>query len=348
MSSAAAALVARRRPLFALLGFAALAVLGLAWAKWIPYGVKTAHLFSLPKAGWTHTSPFGQLGRMGTAPSVAAGWAFLTTYWLAIWKALLVALVVAAAAENFLPWRVLFGALAADRGRIGRATSGAMCAVPSMRCTCCSAPLARSLRRQGVPAGSALAFWLANPVLNPAVLVFLLLVAPWQWAAVRASIGLMLVIGAATLLPGRDDNPAVLPPTGQATTGVGFGRSLLRLVVTLLPEYALAVFAVGCFHGWLFPFGGHGPTGPAAACLAAVLGTLLVVPTGGEIAVLLALVAAGAGPWVLGPLLIAMPAVSLPSLLMVGRGFGWRLTAKTGVAVVVAALAGGGLLAVIS
>jgi uncharacterized membrane protein YraQ (UPF0718 family) len=83
--------------------------------------------------------------------------------------------------------------------------------------------------------------------------------------------------------------------------------------------------------------------------LLAVAGTLLPVPTGAEVAVVAALLAAGVAPALAATLLITLPAVSLPSLLMVRRVFPRGLLARVAVVVVatglasaaVAALAGG-------
>jgi hypothetical protein len=41
-----------------------------------------------------------------------------------------------------------------------------------MMCTCRAAPVAAALRRTGVPTSVAVAYWLGNPLLNPAVLAF--------------------------------------------------------------------------------------------------------------------------------------------------------------------------------
>ena len=71
-----------------------------------------------------------------------------------------------------------------------------------------------------------------------------------------------------------------------------------------------------------------------------LVGAALVNPTGGEIPVVAGLVAAGAGFGVKGVLLITMPALSIPSILMVARTFSWPVTAA-GTTVVVA----GGLVA---
>ena len=86
-----------------------------------------------------------------------------------------------------------------------------------MMCTCCTAPVAVSLRRSGVSTSAAVAYWLGNPLLNPAVLIFLLLVAPWQWTTIRLVIGLLVVVGGAALVArlteGRRD--VAMPGTAQ-------------------------------------------------------------------------------------------------------------------------------------
>ena len=72
--------------------------------------------------------------------------------------------------------------------------------------------------------------------------------------------------------------------------------------------------------------------------------TLLVIPTGGEIPVGLALTAAGTGAGSAGALLITLPALSVPSMIMVGRALSWRLTLAIAAVVAVAGLAAGLLL----
>ncbi len=56
------------------------------------------------------------------------------------------------------------------------------------------------LRKSGASTASATAFFLGNPALNPAVLVFLLLALGWQWAALRAVLGIVLVFGTASIV----------------------------------------------------------------------------------------------------------------------------------------------------
>ena len=71
------------------------------------------------------------------------------------------------------------------------------------------------MRRQSVSSGAALAFWLANPVLNPATLVFMGFVLGWPFAAIRLVAGLVMVLGIAWLvqrMTANDPQPAAPQP----------------------------------------------------------------------------------------------------------------------------------------
>lgn len=341
------------RRVLALVGAAALIfVVGLTWSKWMPYAAKIDVLSD------TRAWEGGALVDTAREASSwwAGAWAFTVAYTEAVWKALLVGLLLAAAIDTFLPHAWLRRVLGGRGTLTGAATAGAV-SLPSMMCTCCASPVAVSLRRTGVPTSSAVAYWLGNPVLNPAVLVFLALVGPWQWAATRLAVGIALVLGAALVaawLTGerRTTDTAVLEPDRARQDGqdgnplVRFGRSLARLTLTLIPEYLLVVFLVGAgahLLAWDSPWlvGGWG------VLALAVVALLMVIPTGGEIPVLLALAAVGASPWVLGLVLIALPAISLPSLLMVGQTLTWRVTGATALVVAAAGVVAGGVLLVL-
>ena len=109
--------------------------------------------------------------------------------------------------------------------------------------------------------------------------------------------------------PRRDDE---LAPIDAEITA--FGEALARLALFLVPEYFVVVLLIGAFGGWLFPMSNANYSMALAASL--VLGTLLVIPTAGEIPLAQGLSAAGFGLGVVGALLITLPAVSLPSLVM--------------------------------
>lgn len=69
-----------------------------------------------------------------------------------------------------------------------------------------------------------------------------------------------------------------------------------------------------------------------------------MIPTGGEIPVILALTALGVGAGTAGALLITLPALSLPSVMLVGRALSWRITLAMAAMVAAAGLLAGLLL----
>jgi len=223
-----------------------------------------------------------------------------------------------------------------------------------MMCTCCTAPVAVGLRRSGAPLAPTVAYWVGNPMLNPAVLVFLALVLPWQYAAVRIVVGVMVVLGAAVLAgrwgkreDGPTDHAALAAMTVRELPG-RYLRRLSSLVLVLVPEYVVVVFAVGMVSAWASDFAGLATVGGVLAVVViAAVGTLLVVPTGGEIPVVLALVAAGVGSGPVGALLITLPAVSLPSMVMVARSLSWRATLSVAGVVAVGGLVGAAALVLV-
>ena len=312
--------------------FVVLAAGLLWWSKWSPYTGRVLELSST--RAWTTGSVLESAGiTPGSGPSLRAGWGFTVAYASAVWKALLAGLVIAAAVQTLLPRRWLLGLLA-RRGDLAGAVAGGAVSTPSMMCSCCTAPVVSSLRRSGAPTASVVAYWLGNPLLNPAVLVFLAFVAPWQWVAVRLVVGVLVVVGgsvAVARLSGTRTTAALAPATPAEDGPRRFLPVLARNSAVLVPEYLLVVFTVGAFAGWLFPLGESARSwGLLATLLAVVLGLLLVIPTAGEVPLAQGLAAAGFGPAVVGALLIVLPAVSLPSAVMVTsalrpRVVGWTL-----------------------
>ena len=271
-------------------------------------------------------------------------------------------MLLAASVEAFLPRRRLLSMFQRHRGPAVSTVAGGALAMPSMMCTCCAAPVAATIRQRGVPLRSALAFWLGNPVLNPVVLVFMAVVLPWQFVTVRVITGVVLVFGV-TMLIGRlararqpITDPAVQPeadsraldaPISVRDAARRFVRTLVRLSAVLLPEYLIIVLLLGGLRGWLFPTGAA-EWGLLAVLLFAVVGTLFVIPTAGEIPIIQGLVLAGVGLGPVGALILTLPALSLPSMLMIRRTFPARVIAATGVSVAVLGLLGAGLLALLS
>ncbi|MBO0875241.1 MAG: permease [Pseudonocardia sp.] len=327
----------------------------LLWSKWAPYVGKAIGAWR--DHGWSGSNILAVGGvRPGDAPSWHAATSFLSAYASAVWQALLAALLISASMQALVPGSWI-RRLLNRRGRFASALAGGVASTPSMMCTCCTAPVAVTLRRRGVSTASVVAYWLGNPLLNPAVLVFLLLVAPWQWTATRLVVGAATVfVGAAIVarLAGRPAPEALtqlLEPTESTRPRAVAGRfvgALLRLSLVLLPEYLIMVLLLGAFRGWLLALGpGGSAASVAAVTIVAVVGTLAVIPTAGEIPIMQGLALIGVSSGVLGALLITLPAVSVPGIAMVVRTFGWRVTVATTVLVIVAGVIGGGVLSLL-
>jgi uncharacterized protein len=238
------------------------------------------------------------------------------------------------------------------RGFYGVAAGG-LAAVPGMMCTCCSAPVVVALRRAKSSVGSAVAFWLANPLLNLATLVFTGFVLGWQWVGLRLAFALLVVFGVAYLAervvgstegaPG-DIGLAEPPDVPEPPDGffLRWGSELWRLSVRLVPEYVIIVLALGAARAWLFPAmpAEAGNDVLWIACMA-VAGMAFVIPTAGEVPIVQSLMALGVGAGPAAALLVTLPAVSVPAAVMVSRVLPQRVVWFVAAGVAVSGLACG-------
>jgi hypothetical protein len=324
---------------------------GLLWAKWVPYVGKA--LRAQRSHHWSGSSILSVGGvRAGDGPTWHAATTFFHAYFLSIWQALAAALLISASVQALVP-RSWLPRVLNRRRLISSALAGGVAGMPSMMCTCCAAPVAVTLRRTGVTRVAAIAYWLGNPLLNPAVLVFLFFVAPWQWTLTRMAVGIVAVVGVAVSVGLVTRTREAGPPPPEAIAAADreptaparrFVRALLCLSLILFPEYAVIVLALGAFRGWILTLTRlphHGLLyGLLIVVLAAIVGTLVVIPTAGEIPILQGLALLGASSGTLGALLITLPAVSAPGAAMVARSFGWKAIAATTVVMIVAGLLG--------
>lgn len=208
------------------------------------------------------------------------------------------------------------------------------------------------LRKSGASPGSAAAFFLGNPSLNPAVLVFLVLTPGlgWQWAALRLGLAIVLVFGTATLVNRLSVAPVPLHPVHEASAdsaapapqgslAVRWLRSLGRLVIGLVPEYIIMILVLGAVRAFLFPKAGPELGNSVLVIVGlALAGTLFAIPTAGEIPIIQTMRSFGLGSGPAGALLLTLAPVSLPSLIMVGRVFPKRALVVMGLAVFTAGL----------
>ncbi|OLF54428.1 permease [Pseudomonas chlororaphis] len=307
--------------------FVLVACVGLYFVKWSPYYAKAF------VAADSHSIGASIINDQPSSPLNAA-LAYAQVYFLAIWKAAVLAVILGSLLQVLIPrdWLLrLFG-----RAGFGSTLRGGLFALPGMMCSCCAAPVAASMRRQNVSVGAALAFWIANPVLNPATLVFMGFVLGWGFSALRLVAGIVLVLGV-SLVAQRISRPEQLPQAAveavaeaSADNAGGFfsrwARSLWQLFWSTIPVYVLAVLVLGAARVWLFPHV-EGAIGDSLLWLVplAIVGTLFVIPTAAEIPIVQTMMTLGMGTGPAVALLMTLPSISLPSLLMLRKDFDARV-----------------------
>lgn len=166
-------------------------IVGLWFVKWQPYYGKAF------TAAETHSIGKSILAQADANPLKAA-WDYAMVYFLAVWKAAVLGVLLGSLIQVLIPRDWLLRTL--GQSRFQGTLLGAIFSLPGMMCTCCAAPVAAGMRKQQVSMGGALAFWMGNPLLNPATLVFMGFVLGWQFALVRLVAGLATVLIVATLV----------------------------------------------------------------------------------------------------------------------------------------------------
>jgi uncharacterized membrane protein YraQ (UPF0718 family) len=212
------------------------------------------------------------------------------------------------------------------------------------------------LRKQNIGISGALAFFLGNPVLNPATLLFIGFVLGWQFVGLRIAFGVILVFLVSYLaaqfadrLPAQQTPPIelTLAPIEDPNRSVGsivaaWLKELWTEVATILPGYIVIVLLLGAARAWLFPpqLTIHA-SGIGAIVALSAIGTAFVIPTAGEVPIVQTLMHAGMSIGPASALLLTLPAISIPSLFIVRGAFPKRVLAFVTVCVFALGIAGG-------
>lgn len=250
-------------------------------------------------------------------------------YFLAVWKAAVLGVLLGSLIQVLIPRDWLQRTL--GQSRFQGTLLGAIFSLPGMMCTCCAAPVAAGMRKQQVSMGAALAFWMGNPLLNPATLVFMGFVLGWQFALIRLVAGLATVLVVATLVQKWVKEAATQPVAAEDVSQLQrdegtfisrWLRALWSLFWSTIPVYILAVLVLGAARVWLFPHAEGAVDNTLFWVIAmAIAGCLFVIPTAAEIPIVQTMLLAGMGTAPALALLITLPAVSVPSLVMLRKAF---------------------------
>jgi len=318
-------------------------IVGLWFVKWQPYYGKAF------TAAETHSIGKSILANANNSPLQAA-WDYAMVYFLAVWKAAVLGVLLGSLIQVLIPRDWLLRTLGQPRFR--GTLFGTLFSLPGMMCSCCAAPVVAGMRRQRVSMGGALAFWIGNPLLNPATLVFMGFVLGWEFMLIRLAAGLVTVLLVASVVQKwvKETAPQLAPAELVEPVGPqgGFlrrwGQALWALFWSTIPVYILAVLLLGAARVWLFPHAeGAGDNTLLWVIAMAIVGCLFVIPTAAEIPIVQTMMLAGMGIAPALALLITLPAVSLPSLIMLRKAFPAKALWLTGALVALCGTVVGGI-----
>ena len=303
--------------------FVIITIAGLSYVKWWPYYDKALAAIEKHTIG---SSIIPSAKPDASASIWQASWDYSVTYFKAVWKAALLGMIVGAMVQVLLPVNWLMRVM--GKMSFKSTVVGGVASLPGMMCTCCAAPIASSMRKRNVSVGAALAFWIGNPTLNPATLIFMTFVLSWKFTVLRVAFGLILTFGVSYLANRFADRKRLdeLPMTQdmkQAETAERgpFARRWLKsfagMFIRIVPIYLITVYVIGLLQNVLDP--SWVSESVIAIIVCAVIGTLFVIPTAAEIPIVQSFLAFGTGP--ASALLLTLPSISLPSLLLVSRAF---------------------------
>jgi len=265
-------------------------------------------------------------------------------YFAVIWPALLFGVLISGAVRVLDPPRWLTRAVA--RGSARSQLVAGLAGAPLMLCSCCVAPVFSGMYDRSSKLAPSLALMLAAPALNPAALVLTFMLFDYRIAIMRlvAATGTVFLTGVVI------ERFITVKPVACAPLDQGDGQSLLLrfirscayVAIRTLPLIAAGVLISMAIALWL-PVGAlassHGQL--LATIIVALIALPLAMPTFFEIPLALLLLAAGAPAGAAVALMIAGPAINLPSLFTIARSTNSKVAAAVGFSVLLFAVLAG-------
>ena len=326
----------------------ALILLGLL-AALVTYKV-SGSLATIARVQESHTlRPRAEWLATGGEPAAVRPLLRTANYLAVVWPALAFGVLIGAAVRAVVPsaWVArLFG-----DSPLRSQLVGGLAGAPLMLCSCCIAPVFAAVQERTRRAGPAGALMLASPSLNPAALALTFMLFAAEVALARLAMALVLVFGVSALAARHLPSPqAAYPPCPLEAEGpkgprealASFGREVARLARTTLPLIVAGVVLSSLLIDVL-PVDRlrEAPFRIASVLVVALVSVPLALPTFAEIPLALGLLAGGAPAGAAVALMIAGPAINLPSLLTVGRTTTVRHAVALAAGTFLAAVAGG-------
>jgi hypothetical protein len=268
-------------------------------------------------------------------------------YFLVIWPALTFGILISAAVTTFVSPRWLVRALGKGslRAQIIAGATGA----PLMLCSCCVAPIFKGAYERSARLGPSLALMLAAPALNPAALILTFMLFDYRVAGTRAAASLAAVLFTGMIADkvfGQTRVPCEVDSVSQNLSArshlLSFVRSCVQVALRLIPLIVIGVLASMVVAQCLAASAFTSSNGKLLAVIViATFAIPLALPTFFEIPLAFVLLNLGAPVGAALALLIAGPAINLPSLFTIMQSTSWRVAAVVAASVWVIAVASG-------
>ena len=268
-----------------------------------------------------------------------------------VWPALLFGILIAAGVHAFVSPAWFLRGLGA--GGVREQVTAAVAGAPLMLCSCCASPVFSAVYERSRRLSPSLALMLASPGMNPASLALCFMLFPSRVAAARVLMTLAAVL-LASRLPDLLLRQASLPrplvtntlPIEPKTltlreTFFIYLRSCRHVAIQTMPLIVLGIFVAMLIPSRLPAQILASAGGSIVLGLVAFFAVLVALPSFFEIPLAFSILAAGAPLGAAAAVLFAGPIINLPSLLVVGRLAGWKVSALLASCVWVIAFLGG-------
>lgn len=220
-------------------------------------------------------------------------------------------------------------------GGLGGMALAALLGTVTPFCSCSSIPLFIGFTAAGLPLGMTFAFLISSPLVDLASVMLLASVFNWEIALAYVAVGLLLAIGGGFVIgrlkPERHVEPFVFGshladadlPELSRRERVAFARDQVGDIVKRVWLYVLAGVGIGAvIHGWIpadLISVVLGSGNPFAVIVAALVGVPMYADIFGTLPVAEALVSKGVGLGTVLAFMMAVTALSLPSLIMLKK-----------------------------
>lgn len=265
-------------------------------------------------------------------------------YFAIVWPALLFGVLISGAVRVLDPPQWLTAVT--GRGAIRSQFIAGLAGAPLMLCSCCVAPVFSGVYERSSRFGPSLALMLAAPSLNPATLILTLMLFDSRIAMVRLAIAAVTVFFTGTLIEHvfniRPINCETEPNAANRSTLDRFFRSCIAVTIRTIPLIAIGVFVSMAIALWL-PWHSFSSGSVQIIVIIAVafIAVPLAMPTFFEIPLALLLLSMGAPAGAAVAMLIAGPAINLPSLFTIARSTNWKIATSVAVTVFLLSVLGG-------